>query len=159
MELRVVRLDGEDDRFLLSWAPCEVEWVWAPDGSGLFAVLAGDWDWQLWEIPLDDGSPRALVREAAAIGGVAAAPDGRRVAIAAAADLNYGRERREVFVIDLETAVVRRFNVDSWFAHDVAWLDDVSLLVVASDPVTAAVPRRRELRRLVLPEGRTERFP
>jgi Tol biopolymer transport system component len=159
MELRVARADGRDDRLLLSLAPGKVDWVWAPDGSRLFAVLPGDWDWQLWEIPLGGEEPRVFVREAAAITSLAPDPDGRRIAFVAAADLNYGSERRELFVIDLPSAAVQRFNLETRYGHDVAWLDQDSLLVVVSDPVTATVPSRRELHRLVLPEGRLAPFP
>lgn len=159
LDLRVVRVDGEDDRLLLAWRPSAVRWEWSPDGSRLFAVLPGDWDWQLWELPIHSGVPRALVREAAAIGRVAVAPDGRRVAFVAAATLDYGHERRAVFVANRESMEVARFDLDGGYAHDVAWLDDSALLVVWSNPITPAQPVRRELRRLVLADGALSAFP
>jgi len=159
MELRVTGIDGQGDRLLFSWAPAEVRWAWAPDSSRLFVVLPGDWDWQLWEIPLGDQAPRALVREAAAMTSPVIAPDGHRLAFVAAAEQDYGRERREVFLMDIQSSSVERFNLESRTGRDVAWLDEGSLVVIVSDPVTPAVPRRRELARLVLPDGQLERFP
>jgi hypothetical protein len=159
MELRVARTDRDEDRLLLTWARAPVNWVWAPDGRGLFAALPGDWDWQLWEIPVGGGEPRVFVREAAAITSLAPDPDGQRIAFLAAPDLNYGNEHRELFIIDLPSAAVQRFNLETRYGHDVAWLDQNSLVVVVSDPVTAAAPSRRELHRLTLPEGRLTPFP
>ena len=70
------------------------------------------------------------MREAAAIVEPAVASDGRRVALVAAAELDYGSERREVFVIDLKSDAVQRFSLDGQYAHDVAWLDDSALAIV-----------------------------
>ena len=158
-DLRVVGLDGANDRLLFTWNRSDVVWQWAPDGSHLFAVLPGDWDWQLWELSVSGGTPRALVREAAAIGDLAVAADGRRIALLAAPTLDYAHEQRQVFVLDLQTANVQRFRLDGATAHSVAWRSPDELLVVVSDPDTPALPRYRELRRLALGDGSLLPFP
>jgi hypothetical protein len=153
MELRVVDTAGGDDRLLLTWARGPLRWRWSPDGSRLFAVLGGDWDWQLWEIPLDD-TPRALVREAAAIRDIAVSPDGKRIAFVAQAKLDFGIDRFEAFVIDRgDDREVRRYNLGGNNGHSVAWLDDENLLVIVSDPTYPTVPSKRELRRLQLADS------
>jgi hypothetical protein len=144
MELRLVGADGREPRLLLSTRPSELKWQWAPDGSRLFAVIAGDWDWQLWELPLD-GPPRALAREAAAMPALAVAPDGQRLAVIAAPTVDFAGERREVFIIDRSTGHSDVFNLGGRNAHDVAWLGGDALLVVVSDPTYRTVPAQREL--------------
>lgn len=153
LDLRVVGSDGADDRLLLAWHRSDLIWSWSPDGSRLFAALAGDWDWQLWELPLELGSPRRLAAEAAAIGDLAVAPDGKRVALVAAAELDYGQERRRVFVVEPTGGEVREVDLETRIAHDLAWYDDSALLVVTSDPITPALPVRRTLQRVPLDGG------
>lgn len=148
LDLRVIGSDGSDERLLLSAQPTDLRWRWAPDGTRLFAVLAGDWDWQLWELPLDGSAPRALVREAAAIANLAVAPDGLHVAVIAAAALDYANQRGEVFIIDISSGQVEHFDLAGSTAHSLTWIDASSLLLVASDPRFGEVPARRELRRL-----------
>jgi Tol biopolymer transport system component len=120
MELRVAAVDGSADALLFTWEHADVTWQWAPDGSRLFAVLPGDWDWQVWEIPLDGSAPRGLVREAAAIGGLAVADDGNALAITAAAALDYANERREIFVLDRRSGKAQRYDIGGATAHGVA---------------------------------------
>jgi hypothetical protein len=157
MELRVVGADGSHDRLLLAAPAAEVAWRWAVDGTRLFAVLPGDWDWQVWELPLN-GAPRALIREAAAIPDLAVAPDGR-IAVVAAPAIDPARVQHEVFVLDPAAGAVRRFDLGGHSAHRVAWLDADTLLVVTSDPAALVVPRHRELRRLRLSDGGLGAFP
>jgi hypothetical protein len=80
MELRLLPAGAAESRVLFTWAACAPLWAWAPDGTRLFVALPGDWDWQLWELPVDGSEPRRLVHEAARITGVTAAPDSNRVA-------------------------------------------------------------------------------
>lgn len=159
LDLRVVGADGSDARLLLTTHPSEVRWRWSPDGSRLFAVLAGDWDWQLWELPVDASPPRNLANEAAAIADLAVSADGERLAIVAAPTVDFGAERREVFVIDRATARSDRFNLGGRNAHGLAWLGADALLVVVSDPTYRIVPAERELRKLALTDGSLAEFP
>jgi hypothetical protein len=153
MDLRVVRSDGGGDRLLLAWRSSGVRWRWSADGARLYAVLSGDWDWQLWELPVTNGEPRALVREATMITDLAVEPDGTRVAIVAEASLAPGRARSEVFVLEPSSGAAERFNLSGANAHAVAWLDTESLAVIVSDPIFPTLPRQQELRRLRLSDG------
>jgi hypothetical protein len=159
MDIWVARSDGSGTRLLFNAHPSEASLSWSPDSSAVFAVLAGDWDWQVWELALDGRAPRALVREAAAVTGLAVSPNGQQIAIVATAALSFGQERREVFVIDRQTGSAARHNLSGHDAHSVAWLDDQSLVVVASDPTYDVVPEYRELRKLRLPDGALADFP
>jgi aminopeptidase len=160
MDLRIVSSDTGGERLLLTVYPSPIRWKWSPDGSRLFAVIAGDWDWQVWELPADGQStPRALVREAAAVIDLAPAADGERVAVIAAAELSYGGERREVFIIDRKSGRAQNFNLGSKNGHSLAWLDADALLVVVSDPTFPVVPPYRELMRLSLADGALQSFP
>jgi Tol biopolymer transport system component len=145
---------------LLTIHPSALRWRWSPDGSRLFAVIAGDWDWQVWELPADGlAAPRALVGEAASVTDLAPAADGDRIAVIAAAQLSYGGERREVFVIDRNTGHAQNFNLGGKNGHSLAWLDANTLLVVVSDPTFPIVPPHRELVRLSLGDGSLQPFP
>lgn len=159
MDVWVARSDGSGTRLLFNAHPSDVSLFWSPDSSSAFAVLAGDWDWQVWELAVDGSAPRALVREAAAVGELAVSPNGQQIAIVATAALSFGQERREVFVIDRATGKAARHNLSGHDAHSIAWLDDQSLVVVASDPTYDVVPEYRELRKLRLPDGALENYP
>jgi Tol biopolymer transport system component len=159
MDLRIVTTDTTREQLLLTVHPSPVQWRWSPDGSRLFAVLAGDWDWQVWELPADGAPPRALVQEAASVIDLAPAADGARVAVIAAAQLSYGGERREVFVIDRNSGRAQNFNLGGKNGHSLAWLDANALLVVVSDPTFPVVPSYRELVRLSLEDGSLQPFP
>jgi hypothetical protein len=159
MDLWVARSDGGGTRLLFTAHPSEVSLHWSPDSAHVYAVLAGDWDWQVWELAVDGRAPRALVREAAAVTGLVVSPSGRQIAIVATATLGFGQERREVFVIDRQTGHAAPFNLSGRDAHSVAWLDDQSLVVVASDPTYEVVPQHRELRKLLLADGALVEFP
>lgn len=153
IELRARPRDGGIDQLLAIWNSPPRQWQWAPDGTRLFALLAGDWDWQLWELPVDT-APRALMREAAGARAMAVAPDGRRVALVAQANLDYRFEKYDVFVLDPnDPAAVQRFTAGGQSVIDLAWIDDASLLLIATDPALTAIPTRRELARLDLADG------
>ncbi len=159
MELRAIDADGANGRLLFTWPSAAVRWCWSPDSAHLFAVLPGDWDWQVWELPRDGGAPRLLVREASTIDDLAVAPNGTQIAIVAEARLDYGSARREVFRIDRDSGDVERFNLGGRNARSLAWLDADSLLVVASDPTYPVLPTRQELHRLRLSDGSLLSFP
>jgi hypothetical protein len=159
LELRVRAINGGGDRLLMTWPGTAVRWSWSPDGSRLFAILPGDWDWQLWEIPLDD-PPRPLMREAAGVRGMAVSPDGNRIALAAQPILDFRFERYELFVIDRTgTDAPRRYTAGGQSVVDVAWRDDEALLVIVTDPTHATIPERRDLATLQLSDGSLLPFP
>jgi Tol biopolymer transport system component len=159
MDLWVAAADGGGERLLFSAPPSRAALHWSPDSSYVYAVLAGDWDWQVWELAVDGRAPRALIREAAAIADLAVAPGGERLAVVAVAELGLAAPRREVFVIDRRSGQAARHNLSGHDAHGVAWLDEQSLLVVASDPTYEVVPEHRELRKLLLGDGSLVEYP
>lgn len=159
MDLRVLPADGGESRVLFTWPAGRLRWRWAPDGTRLYAALPGDWDWRLWELPLDDSGPRVLVHEAAGIADVAVAADGSRVAIVAQAEVDDPLDRAEIFVIDPKSAAVRRFDLNGWTAFSAAWLDDASLVVVVADPTHPSLPAHKELRTLRLSDGALTAYP
>ena len=157
VELRA-RGDG-GDRLLMTWPGASPRWSWSPDSTRLFAVVPGDWDWQLWEIPLDD-PPRPLMREAAGVRGMAVSPDGARIALAAQPALDYRFEKFEVFLIDRTGGEApRRYTVGGQSVVDLAWRDDESLVVIVTDPTHATVPERRVVSTLQLSDGSVLPFP
>jgi Tol biopolymer transport system component len=158
-ELRVVGTDGRNDRLLLSWHRTDVRWEWAPDGTRLFALLPGDWDWQLWEIPTSHGTPRALVRDAATIHDVAVAADGQRLALTAVPTIDDLSARADVFIVDLPSGAARRLPIEGQSAECVAWLTPDELLVVTAERDVRALPRRRQLQRLTVADGSARPFP
>lgn len=158
-DLHVVSADGSNDRLIFSWQPTAVMWRWSPDDTHLFAVLPGDWDWQLWEIPTGVGTPRALVREAAAIHDLAVSADGQRIAITAVPTLDDPNARADVFIVDLQSTAARRLSIEGRSAERLAWLSPEELIVVAAEREVRALPRRRELQRLTLSDGSSRPFP
>lgn len=159
MDLRVVATDGTDDRLILTREASAVRWQWAPDSSRLFAVLPGDLDWQVWELPADGTGPRALVREAAAIGGIAASPNGERLAVLAVPVPDYGHEQWEVAVLELPGGSVRRWPLVGQRGYGLTWLDDATVLVIVADTRDPARPAPREIRRLAIADGSLTPFP
>ena len=159
MDLRVLPADGGESRVLFTAPARAPRWRWSPDGARLYAAVAGDWDWQLWELALDGTPPRTLVREAAGIADVAVAADGNRVALVAQAEVDDPLDRSEVFVVDRRSPDVRRFNLGGRTAFSAAWLADGSLVVVVADLTYPSLPVYKELRTLRLSDGSLEAFP
>lgn len=158
-DLRVVGADGSNDRLILSWQPTAVVWRWSPHGTHVFAVLPGDWDWQLWEIPTGRGTPRALVREAAAIHDLAVSADGERVALTAVPTLDDANARADVFIVDLPSGAARRLSLEDQSAERLAWSTPDELLVVSAEREVRSLPRRRQLQRLTISDGSSRPFP
>ncbi|MBX3025039.1 PD40 domain-containing protein [bacterium] len=153
MELRLLPTGAAESRILFSWPAATPVWTWAPDGSRLFVALPGDWDWQLWELPVDGREPRRLVHEAARLTAIAASPDGARVAVVAQAEVNEPDARSELFVFDLGSNDLRRFDEAATTFIDAAWLSDSSLAVVTAPASDPSIPRARRLEKLSLADG------
>jgi hypothetical protein len=152
-ELRVLPGDGAESRTIFTWPAGPLSWRWSPDGTRLFAALPGDWDWQLWELPLDDTPPRALVREAARIRDLAVAADGNRIAVVAQAEVDDALARSTIFVIDRRSSEPQHFDLGGWSASSAAWLDDGSLVTVVADPAYPSLPVDTQMRILHLGDG------
>ena len=156
MELRVLSAGALDSRVLFTWPAGPLRWSWSPDATRLFAVIPGDWDWQLWELSLDGSAPRRLVHEAARITDLAVAADGQRVALVAQDQLDEANDRAEIFVIDGRD--FRRFELAGRSALSAAWLDADSLVVVTVDATDPSLPRATALQRLRLSDGELAPF-
>ena len=156
-DLRLCDGNGGRDRSLLSWDRDRFLARWAPDSSRLYAVIGGNWDWQVWEIPLDDSPVRALVQEAADIRDLAVSPDGRQLAIVAAPALTEPLLAHRVYVIDLASGHARALAADDGDAWQVAWeKPDTLLAVFGSNETPLVIPERRTLRRIRLGDGSSE---
>ncbi|MEO8605479.1 MAG: M1 family aminopeptidase [bacterium] len=151
MELRVLPAGAPDSRVIFTWPASGLRWSWSPDATHLYAVIGGEWDWQLWELSLDGSAPRRLVHEAARIADLAVAADGKRVALVAQADLDEPNDRADIFVIDGDD--FRRFELPGRSALSAAWLDADALVVVTADASDVALPRATALQRLQLSDG------
>ncbi|MDX2166543.1 MAG: M1 family aminopeptidase [Deltaproteobacteria bacterium] len=152
LELRLLEPGAVTSRILFTAPVGGLRWRWAPDASRLYAILPGDWDWQLWELPTDGSEPRRLVHEAARIADLAVAADGHRVALVAQADLDDTYDRAEIFVVD--GSDFRRYDLGGTRgAQSVAWLDENSLLLVTRDARDPALPRDTALQKLSLGDG------
>ena len=158
MDLRVLSEGDPESRVLFTWPAAPLRWVWSPDGTHVFAALPGDWDWQLWELPLDGSAPRVLVREAAGISDLAVSPDGDRIAVVAQADVDDHFNRSEVFVVERHGSGARHYDLSGRTAFSADWVDDASLVVVTADPTYPSLPVHKELRTLRLSDGSLEPF-
>ncbi|MBI3784843.1 MAG: hypothetical protein HY270_15725 [Deltaproteobacteria bacterium] len=160
-EVRLMRADGGDDRSFLSWDRDRMVLRWAPDSSRLYAVVGGDWDWQVWELPLDD-TARVLARGAAAIGDLAVSPDGKRLAVSAAATIDYPSNRRQLIVMNLEDQSVRTIDMPDSDVSNVAWLGTNNILAItvpSSSSVPWGYPERRSLQRVDIDPGSAQAWP
>jgi hypothetical protein len=162
LDLRLIRSDGSDDRPLLSLDRDRLLLRWAPDNSRLYAVAGGSWDWQVWELPLDHEAPQSLANGAASVGDLGVSPDGSQLAFTAAATLEYPRNRRQLFVMNLGDRSVQRIDVPHADLSSLAWLDETSLLVVANGAPSDTpwtYPERRSLQRVDVPSRQVTPWP
>jgi Tol biopolymer transport system component len=162
VELRAVRPDGRGDHVLLSWDRDWMLYRWSTEGTRLYAVAGGDWDWQIWEIPLGAGAVQVLAAGAAAIGDLALSPDGRQLAFTAAPSLDYPINRRQLYVLDPANRAVRNVDVPGADLSQVTWLDGEVVLVVATtvDPGHPwTLPAERSLKRVSVADGGIEDAP
>jgi hypothetical protein len=155
-ELRVVNRDGGNDRPLLSWDRDRMLYRWSPDGTHVFAIIGGEWDWRIWDIPLGSGSTATLVAGAAAIADLALSPDGTRIAFTAAPELDYPNNRCRLYLLDLADRSVRTIDIPDADLGALTWVADDAIVVVATkaDPDQRwSLPASRSLKRVRLPEG------
>jgi hypothetical protein len=147
MEIRVLSLADRRERTVLHWDRDLRDLIWSADGSRLYAAIGGDWDWQVWEIGVENGAVKILVREAAAISNLALSADGNRLAVPAAPRLDYPYNRREIVVLDLEKRDARTIPIAGGDVRQIAWQDADTLLAVVA-PSNSETP-------FVLPEERS----
>ena len=155
-ELRVVNRDGGNDRPLLSWDRDRMLYRWSPDGAHLFAIVGGEWDWRIWDIPLGSGSTATLAAGAAAIADLAPSPDGTQLAFTAAPELDYPNSRCRLYVLHLSDRSVRTIDIPDADLGPLTWVAADAIVVVATkaDPDQRwSLPAPRSLKRVRLPEG------
>jgi hypothetical protein len=161
LELRVAGLDGRDDRFVLSWDRDRFTYRWAADGTRLYAIAGGSWDWQIWEIPLGGEGVQVLASGAAAIGDLAVSPDATQLAFTAAPALDYPANRRLLYVLNLTDRKVRSIDIPDADLSQLAWTGADTVLVVAA-PASAGAPwyfpAPRTLKRVRVSDGVVEDF-
>ena len=163
VELRLVNRDGSDDRPLLSWDRDRMLYRWSPDGAHLYAIVGGNWDWQVWDIPLGSGSTATLAAGAAAISDLALSPDGTQLAFTAAPELDYPNNRCRLYVLQLGDRSVRTIDIPDADLGQLTWVgcrrdcgggdESRSQRALepagAADPEARSPPRRQRGRRLV----------
>ncbi|MBI4516633.1 MAG: hypothetical protein HY699_12550 [Deltaproteobacteria bacterium] len=153
-QLRLCTGEGAGNRTLLSWDRDRILLRWAPDESRLYLVIGGDWDWQLWEVPLEPHAPvRQLVREAASIRDLALSPDGTELAIAAAPALVGARPRHQLYVLDLKAGAAKARDIAGSDIWHLAWETPAAVLAVTAADNSPVVPGARSLRRVHLENG------
>ena len=159
LEIRTAGIDGDDDRFLLSWDRDSFVHRWAPDGTSLYAIAGGTWDWQVWQIPLDGGSVSVLASGAAAISDLSVSPDGAHIAFSAVPHLDYPTNRRQLYVLNLRDRDVRTIDVPGSTLGRLSWTQHDRLLVVATRLPEGSpwfFPSPRHLKQVNLSDGSIE---
>ena len=155
-DLRLINRDGSGDRLLLAWDRDRIHYCWSADGTHLYAVVGGTWDWQVWDVPVDGGSVATLASGAAAIAALALSPDGSQLAFTAAPELDYPGNRRHLYVVRVNDRTVRSIDLPGFDLGALTWTDAESIVVVAS-PAAAAdrwlLPSGRVLKRVQLSDG------
>jgi Tol biopolymer transport system component len=158
-EIRLVSRDGRGDRLVVAWDRDRIQYCWSADGTRLYAIVGGTWDWQLWDIPIDSGSITTLASGAAAIAALALSPDGTQVAFTAAPELDYPSNRRRLYVLRVSDRTVRSIDVPGVDLSQLTWTGTDSLVVVAA-PATAGdrwmLPATRVLKRVRVSDGSAE---
>jgi hypothetical protein len=155
-ELRTIGIDGHGDRLVLSWDRDRFVYRWAADGTQLYAIVGGSWDWQIWEIPLGGDAVRVLASGAAAISDLAVSPDATQLAFTAAPALDYPTNRRQLYVLNLKDRTVRSIDVPDTDLSQLSWTDGDTLLVVAtsvSGDTPWFFPAPRSLKRVHVGDG------
>lgn len=162
LQLRVVNRDGGDDRVVLSWDRDRMRYCWAADGIHLYVAAGGNWDWQIWEVPVDSGSIITLAAGAAAIAELALSPDGAQLAFTAVPDLAYPDQRHRLYVLRLRDRTVRAIDLDDIDLGPSTWVDANTMVVVATGAGADqrwVLPATRTLKRIRISDSSIEDLP
>ena len=158
-ELRVVRLDGSDYRLVLSHDRDRMLYRWSPDAARLYAIVGGDWDWQIWQVPLGPEPVQTLAMSAAAITDLAVSPGGTDLALTAAPSLDYPSNRRQLYIMNLSNRRVRPIDVPQTDLSYLTWMGAENVLVVAATTGEGQpwiFPETRTLKRVRVTDGSVE---
>jgi hypothetical protein len=160
LELRLVTADGQNDRLVLGWDRDRFAYRWAPDGTRLFAIVPGTWDWQIWAIPLT-GNVDVLASGAPMIADLALSPDGARLAFIAASSLD-APTHAQIFVMHLAERSVSTVALEHADPIQLAWTDADRLLLVAESRPPSwpwTLPAERSVKRIRLSDGTVGDWP
>ena len=128
----------------------------------MYAIAGGNWDWQIWDIPLDTGAVSKLVEGAAAIADLAVAPDGSQLAFTAAPTLDYPANRCRLYVLRLTDHMVRSIDLADASLGALAWTGTDALVTVATLTPSGQpwmFPPMRQLKRFRLSATGIEALP
>ncbi|MFI5395965.1 MAG: M1 family aminopeptidase [Candidatus Binatia bacterium] len=162
VELRVISRDGDDDHSLLSWDRDRMRYRWAPDGTHLYAIIGGNWDWQIWDIPVEAGSITQLATGAAAIFDLALSPDGEQLGFTAAPELDYPNCRGRLYVLRPSDRTVHTIDVPDTDLGSFAWVSSDTVVAVATKARADQrwiLPANRGLKRVRVSDGQVEDMP
>jgi hypothetical protein len=157
-----MRRDGSDDRLVSASDSAPIRYCWSADGTRLYAIVGGNWDWQIWDIPVDAGSIATLATGAAAISSLALSPDGSELAFTAAPELDYPNNRSRLYVLRLNDRTVRSVDVPDTDLGHFTWSGMDSIVVVASRATADRRwmrPATRVLKRVRISDGSIEDLP
>ena len=158
-EVRVVHRDGTGDRLVLSRDRDRILYRWAADGSRVYAIVGGSWDWQIWQIPLGTEPLQVLAASAAAITDLAVSPSGTDLAFTAAPALDYPNNRRQLYILNLNDRRVHPVDIPQADLSYLAWAGPEKVLVVASAAGPAhpwMLPEVRTLKQVRIADGTVE---
>jgi dipeptidyl aminopeptidase/acylaminoacyl peptidase len=157
VELRIFDREAGSDRVAASWERDHIRHLWSADGSRLYVIAPGSWDWELWEVPVRAGSPRKLVGGAASISDLTFSPDGSMIAFLAAPAIDYPHARHRLYLLDPQHRQVREIDVAGVDLRDIAWRSKEAIVAVAAEAYEARLaPRRSSLKQILLADDRIE---
>jgi hypothetical protein len=158
-ELRVMRSDGSNDRLVLARDRDRLVYRWSADGSRLYAIVGGNWDWQIWQVPFGPEAVQVLAASAAAITDLAVSPAGTDLAFTAAPSLDYPNNRRQLYIMNLQDRRVHHVDIPHADLSYLSWTGAEDLLVVAaaaSQDQPWILPETLTLKRVHVPDGSVE---
>lgn len=134
--------------------------AWSAAEDAFVVGLANGSSWEVWLVPTRENPPRILVANAAMLSDLALDPDGRKIALVAAAERQYPETKRAVFVLDLQDRTVKSWPSDTFDFLRVNWETNDSVLAIAravpSSGSPVVYPWRRAAFRLRLGSDRPE---
>jgi hypothetical protein len=128
----------------------------------LYVAAGGNWDWQIWEVPVGSGSVITLAAGAAAISDLALSPDGAQLAFTAVPDLAYPDQRHRLYVLRLRDRMVRGIDLADIDLGSSTWVDADTMVTVATGAGTDqrwVLPATRTLKRIRVSDGSIEDLP
>ncbi len=162
LEVRVVGRDGAGDTAVLAWDRDRIRYRWSRDGAGLYTVVGGSWDWQIWYVPIESGLPVTLAAGTAVIRDMALSADGSQLAFTAAPEPEYPNARSRLYVLNLSDRSVRTTDIADLDLGALTWVNPDTILVVATAATVDqrwTLPESRSLKRIRVSDGAVADWP